>query len=435
MIVPVKLVAQRDQRTIAYVVVVVAMLAIALLAGRVELVAFAAPFALVLTLGHRQGPRTVSVDMNLDTSRLVEGDLVTGTATLLAGDIAGRTVDVLVRSSPDLPAVEPASRALGWQWTEPGGVDFELRATRWGHFHLGPVHARVRDPLGITYWEGTATVVPDLLVLPAAPRLDRLLEPRSSRATAGFHLDRRGLGAGLEFAELHNYQPGDRLRNLNRAATARTGVPIVNRHHPERSGEVVILLDAFIDSGWELSDAARQALVTAARATWAITRAHLTAQDRVGVASVGRIPVWLPPAAGAKARYTILEALLSVGAVLEGKIYGSEPVNAGRIPPAALVVFVSPLWDDRYLPPVQRLQARGRETAVLQLATADLLPPPTSDAEALARRLFELGVADRADALRGSGIPVVAWSPESSLSASINAAARLQVRRRTARAQ
>lgn len=424
------LVRRRDERVVAYTAVAAGAFVVALFTGRVELAAFAAPFATVLVMATRSRDIVAHLDIVASTTRAVEGDEFAAVITVELDDRRPLTAEVVLSTSDDLVAVSPTnpSGLAGISWSDVGPIDQELvlRSDRWGRFVLGPAAVRVRDPHAFVHWEASTQRGPVVLVLPAAPRLDRILEPRVSRTAAGFHLSRRDIGSGMDFAELQSYQPGDRLRDLNRAATARLGTPIVNRHHPERSGEVIILLDTYIDTGFELSAAARRALLVTARASWAIARAHLAAQDRVGLATVGRIPIWLPPRAGARARYAILESLMSVGAVLEGQVALTEPIEAGRIPPAALVVYISPLWSDPYLGSVKRMQARGRETAVVQLDTDALLgprPDGASRGDALARRLFAMGATDRADDLRQAGIPVSIWNPASALSATINAAA------------
>lgn len=438
---PVQLVHRRDDRFVAYSIVVAGALVIALFSGRAELAAFAAPFAIALALGRRNDDSlsAVALTVEFDEDRAIEGDTVTGrfgaqSTVPLRG---GVTVELLARPSSDLTILGPVDGVLGCELVAGGGhhpaADFAVRAERWGSFLLAPTAVRVRDPYSLTYWEGRALGGPRLMVLPTAARLSSLLEPRSSRAMAGFHTARRSVGHGLDFAELQHYQPGDRLRDLNRAATARTGTPIVNRYHPERAGEVVVLLDTFIDPSYELSTTSRQAIVVSVRAAWAIARAHLAAQDRVGVTTVGRVPVWLSPAGGARARYTVLETLLSVGDALESGRVRADPVDAGRIPPAALVVFISPLWDGRYLPHIERLQARGRETAVIQLGTGHLIAEPTTPNEELARRLFDITVEDRAERLRRSGITVVRWERGASLDAVVDAAAQRQAQRRMSR--
>jgi uncharacterized protein (DUF58 family) len=85
-----------------------------------------------------------------------------------------------------------------------------------------------------------------LLQIPAArqgpgPMPQRLVEALdisiAHRASGALPGDRRaaGLGAGTELAQLRPYEPGDDVRHIDPAATARTGEPYVRLHVPERT--------------------------------------------------------------------------------------------------------------------------------------------------------------------------------------------------------
>ena len=426
----------RDIRLVGYLTIVVVALGLGFLVGRVELVAFGAPFIVALLLTQeRVTPIQVRLSVRLLSRRVVEGDTARGTFEISGPE--GLAYDITLVCANDAEVVTPDFGALMWRLstTEHGPQLFELVPARWGRFSITSARITARRPHSLLVWRATTPLTVALTALPTAPRLDRLLEPASSHATAGSHLDRRAIGGGMDFAELRPYQPGDLLRNLNRAATARLGKPYVNEHHPERSGDVVVLIDSYIDGGVRMSESARRALIVTARATWAIARTHLSSQDKVGIASVGRLPVWLPPGGGARTRHGILEALMKLSAVFDTRDYSSGTINANRVPPSALAILISPLWDTRTLGIVSQLRARGREVAVLQLKSQDLLPEVTDEADRLARRVFALRVDNRVRALQSIGIAVVEWTPEVSLGSAISAAASLQRRRRSGAAR
>src|SRR5215218_6053475 len=73
--------------------------------------------------------------------------------------------------------------------------------------------------------------------------LDLVIARRAAGALPG---DRRaaGLGAGTELAQLRPYEVGDDVRQIDAAATARTGVPHVRLHVPERTLTTWIVVDA-----------------------------------------------------------------------------------------------------------------------------------------------------------------------------------------------
>jgi len=72
--------------------------------------------------------------------------------------------------------------------------------------------------------------------------LDLAMARRASGALPG---ERRapGVGAGTELFHLRPYEPGDDVRQLDPAASARTGIPHVRLHVPERALTTWLVLD------------------------------------------------------------------------------------------------------------------------------------------------------------------------------------------------
>ena len=69
--------------------------------------------------------------------------------------------------------------------------------------------------------------------------------PIAHRAAGQLPGDRRaaGVGAGTELAQLRAYQVGDDVRQIDAAATARTGIPHVRVHVPERTLTTWLVID------------------------------------------------------------------------------------------------------------------------------------------------------------------------------------------------
>ena len=122
---------------------------------------------------------------------------------------------------------------------------------------------------------------PPSLEIPAArqgpgPMPQRLVEvldtPFAHRASGALPGDRRaaGLGLGTELAQLRPYEPGDDVRHIDAAATARTGEPYVRLHVPERTLTTWLLVDvspsmAFGTANRLKSDVAEGAALVMAR--------------------------------------------------------------------------------------------------------------------------------------------------------------------------
>lgn len=397
----VRLQPARDGRLIPYALIAVGGLAAALIGGHAALAALAVPFAIALGLGlRRTGPVPVTARIRLEAGQVVEGDVVEGRIAL--GWDGAFHAQVLLHRLQGVTAEGDA--ALAWSFPAGTGaveIPFRVRATRWGRHTAAEVWVRLEAPFGLLSWTGKVVTGPTLRVLPGSERLNRLLDPAESRAILGMHRTRR-IGDGGEFAQLRPYQPGDRLRDLNWAATARHGRPFVNRYHPELSGEVVIAIDAFSDGSTGSTDALRRA----ARAAWALASVHLKANDRVGLAGLGGRTEWLPPAGGRLARYRLLEALLTIGAdVVQPAAVGRA--RAGTVPPSALVIAITPLHDDLTVATLKGWRARGRSVAVVTVDTTEFLPPPATAAEAMAFRLWRLEIGSRKRALERLGIPII----------------------------
>lgn len=404
-----------DGRLLPYCLIALGGLTAAVVVGQASLAALALPFALALTVGlRRTSPVQVRARVSLDSDQVLEGDLLTGHIELeWDGEF---DAEVMLHRLRGVESVSDDALA----WSLPGAdaavtVPIQLRTTRWGRHTVGEVWVRLTGPLGILSWTGRIVAGPTVRVLPGTERVTHLLEPLDLRTVMGAHRSRR-VGAGGEFAQLRPYVPGDRLRDLNWSATARHGRPFVNRYHPELSGEVVIAIDAFADG----SMGSTEALSRAARAAWALASIHLRANDRVGLAGLGGVTRWLPPAGGRFARYRILENLLRIGGEAAHPM-APRPGHDRAIPATALIVALTPLHDALTVRTLQAWRGRGRTVAVVVIDTSDLLDEPTSEADALARRLWLLGLDRRKRELTALGIPVLTVAADDAMTPTVTA--------------
>lgn len=392
----------RDGRLLPYVVIGLGGAVAALVVGQPAYAALATPFLLALLLGlRRTGPVPVTVRITLEDEQVIVGDRVAGRLEL--GWRGAFDAEVMLHR---LTGVAPEAEEKP-TWSVPSAeapleLPFELRATRWGLHPVAECWLRLDLPYGLLSWTGKLLTGPTLRVLPESERLDRLLDPAESRAVLGVHASPR-VGDGSEFAQLGPYRSGDRLRDLNWAATARHGRPFVNRYHPERSGDVVIALDVFGDP----STGSTEALRRAARAAWSLASIHLAAHDRVGLVGLGGRTHWLRPASGRLARYRLLELLLRIGSEALHSTAGGAPRAWPLIPASALMVAITPLHAERTVTALKAWRARGRSVAVITIDATDFLPEPATAAEAEALRLWRILVEGRRREIGRLGIPLV----------------------------
>jgi uncharacterized protein (DUF58 family) len=151
------------------------------------------------------------------------------------------------------------------------------------------------------------------------------------------------LGGGTELAQVRPYEPGDDVRRIDWNVTARTTIPHVRVHVPERALTAWLLLDVSPSMTFGTADRRKADVAEGV----AVAIGHLATQrgNRLGIVTFGGSrDRRVPPAAG---RSGLLGLLLAsrVDAVEEGT-GATSPANALRIANAAtprggLVVIVS----------------------------------------------------------------------------------------------
>jgi uncharacterized protein (DUF58 family) len=402
-------------KLVAYVGLGALGLLAALAARRPELVLVAAPFVLAAAVGPllARGPR-IEATVDLGAERLLEGDELEITVTLAAEVGAGR-VEVLLelpRRLIPIDGVNPVQIRLADG--EHRELTYRVSCARWGAFRVGRVYLRAHDWFGLYRYESALDRRVPLKVYPSEKNVRSLLRPLETQVFSGNHVARQK-GEGIEFADLRPFVPGDRIRHVNWRASARRGELWINEHHAERNADVVILLDSFAE--------ARRGNVStldpALRAAGTLAARYLRQKDRVGFVTFGGVLNWLLPTTGAVQLYRIVDAMLDTQIVLSYAWRDVGTVPRRTLPPQALVLALTPLLDDRSEAALLDLRGRGFDLVVIEISPLSLLPVPSGEVGALARRLWRL----RRDAVRGrferAGIPVAVWGDESSLAAAL----------------
>jgi uncharacterized protein (DUF58 family) len=125
-----------------------------------------------------------------------------------------------------------------------------------------------------------------------------------------------GAGIGTELAQLRVYQPGDDVRQLDPAASARTGVPHVRLQVPERLMTAWIVLD--VSPSMAFGTGARLKSDVAAGAATVLARLAVRRGGRAGlVLCGGRDELLLRPRSGRGASAAI-EHAIGAGVVEDG---------------------------------------------------------------------------------------------------------------------
>jgi uncharacterized protein (DUF58 family) len=400
----------------------------ALVAGRPELVAFAAPFAAVLVVGLSLAERPeVKEILELDHERQVQGEIV-------AAELELRTqrplthLELLLDLPDGLVAETPNPQLISLAADERRTIEHELRCERWGAYLVGDLFFRSQDPFGLLVHEWTIELQRPLKVYPHGETLRRMLRPLDTQTFAGNQVPRTR-GEGIEFADLRPFEPGDRVRRINWRATARRGEPWVTETHPERNSDVVIFLDTFLEARLVDESTLDQAVSAAA----SLVREYLGEKDRVGLVAFGGVLNWLTASSGVVQLYRVLDSLLDAEIFLSYAWKDIDLLPVRTLPPKALVLALSPLLDERAVGALLDLRARGFDLAVIEISPVPFAAPGERKLDELAWRLWLL----RREALRSRylrlGVPVVEWRQGVPLQAALEEVRRFRRHARTLR--
>lgn len=304
------------------------------------------------------------------------------------GSSRAAELDVDWRPPPGLARVkEPRPRYEG----DTLDVTLDWRAASPVLARAEPPTARWIDPLGLMErtipLEGEplsiALYPPELRRLAEVPLPRTIVLPGETRS--------RRIGESGEFFALRPARPTDPPRRTNWAATARTGRRWVNEFRVERTGDLLILIDARPTEMGRAVDG-RLLSVTAAMA-YGVADAFLEQKARVGLGIYGEFLDFVALGSGRTQRLRLRERLLRAEVALTGGPSERAGVSMARVFPRGVTTLVlSPLVGAESLALLTFVRRRGFPLVVaspspLRLAADSGLDPESSE---LARRLAQL---------------------------------------------
>jgi len=387
-----------------YAILAAIGLVAALALRRPELAVAAAPFALVLAIG-LQLAREPGLDVRFTVAgeRTVEGADVEAEIVVRTESSVDR-LELLLDLPKGVEVEGEDAVAVRLRTGEERTIPVQLRCSRWGVYEVGMIEVRARDLFRLVVWETRLRRVHELKAYPHSETLTRVLDAAETQAFTGSAVA-RVKGDGIEYADIRDYVPGDRLRSINwRASARRTGL-VVNERHPDRNTDVVLFVDSFAD----LRDGNRSTLDDAVRASATLATRYLERRDRVGLVSFGGILRWLRPGLGPSQRFRLIETLLETGVAPTYIWRDVDLIPARILPPKALVIALTPLVDPRYVTTLQNLRARGFDLVVVEIDPVGLVEAGRNELERLAYRLWLLDREVLRSRLERLGVGIARW--------------------------
>jgi uncharacterized protein (DUF58 family) len=307
-------------------------------------------------------PTLPASTFELSHDRLLEGDAVELQLELVA-EAPLDWLELQLRLPPRSRLLEGAERlVLPLRAGEVRTVRYRLECPRWGLYPVGAVELVGMHRLCLIRSTGTRDQTRPLRVYPRIERLRRLLEPLVTRLASGSR-PAAARGEGIEFAEIREFRPGERVRRINWRASARRGQLLVSDRLPERSSEVVL----FLDSLTEAASDQESTLDDAVRAVAALAGEYLRGRDRVGLLNFGGELEWVLPSTGGRQLYRIVDAVLSSESARLFRWRDPRLIPRRVLPPQSLVVALTPLLDWRVYRALLDLRARGFDLALIEV--------------------------------------------------------------------
>ena len=376
-----------------------AAIACALLTGRWELVAFAAPMLGVLcSLGWQRRVPTVQVHGQPGSQRCFESEQVPVRVWAEADDGGAVGLDFSALPGMELEVVPEEQGDC-----RPGRT-VAAQAARWGRY---PVRVTVRVLGCGGLLEGTATAdAAEVCVFPLAPPQSTEIPRSDLLDRLGTHLTRHA-GAGVEYASIRPYVPGDQLRTVNWPVSARRGALHVTERLTDRAAEVVVLVDVYPQPPGPATAASDRL----ARGAAQVVQSALRYGDRAGLVALGsRTTRWLSADLGQRQYYRILDTILGAAGAFENATGTIAPRPA--VPPGAIVVAFSTMLETEFALALVDLRKRGHTVVAVDVLEGS---PLEGEHDLLVDRMWELQRSFMYRDMATVGVDVVGWPEDATL--------------------
>lgn len=324
------------------------------------------------------------------------------------GESVPVTVMVLGRKA-GLGPIEVDDTLPEWiERTEEGAVllsdqmtaTYTLKANKRGVYRLGPLGLRISDPLGFFVFTVRQSDEFNLVVLPDPLEvlgMDVASSGSLNEFVVGTPIGMARKGSGLDFHGVREYQPGDELRRVHWASTARHGRLDVIEFEHTPAPDVVIAME--LRQGSEVGVGKYTSLEYAAKiAAWIAQRV----MEDGGTVRLAGVEEGLSsmPSNGMDHLYAIKEVLARVKADHKFTLSESIAKEIDSIERGSIVICLVPTLNDDLAECVDLLNSRSIDTRILRIALPTIPSDSISDYSPYGKSLAVIECSDNSTACR-----------------------------------
>ena len=308
---------------------------------------------------------------------------------------------------------------------------YAIRCPLKGVYEIGPVSIRSHDPFYLFYNEMNINYTSRLTVYPQTREIKEMFIKSKQPKMYPGEMRVKMPGPGYEFWGIRDYVPGDSFKMINWKAYASTGRLLVNEKERESVSDITIVFDAREVSAIGMDS--DNANIYGSRAAATLTQYFLGRRDSVSLVIYSDRVMTIKKGSGQKQLFEILTAL--AGAAPKGDIplQGIVEVALPYLPRLSPVIIISSLDDDDSLrkavstmrvlefdvmilsPSTIDFELLAKEKGAVEESASLLGTKKEIQIDPLAYDVLRLERAILLKELRGYGINVVDWKPQSPL--------------------
>lgn len=242
-------------------------------------------------------------------------------------------------------------------------LPFQFELPHRGHYNIGPILLEWHDLFQVYRLQRRVEANVDIWVMPVVEDLSKCdIRSDKVRPYAG-NVRSRLLGEGSEFHSMRKYQTSDGMKRINWKATGRRDELLVNEHESERSGDIVIVVDAQVKEG--MSAFPDDQVERGIRAGASLSAFYLRQRDRVGLMVLSKYVGLVRPAYGRRQFYRIMERLTETEASGDRTTISVRLAMQRFFSPHSLIIYITPLDDKDTVHSIMELCHRGYQVTVV----------------------------------------------------------------------
>ena len=243
-------------------------------------------------------------------------------------------------------------------------VRYTLKCPKRGIYAFNEIKMRHYSHSFMLYEDRTIELYTTLVVYPSiTPIEDFKLRASFPKLFQGA-LTKRQRGFGNEFYSIRQYFPGDPFKSINWKAFSRTGNLMVNEYEREDINDIMLVVDARIQTA--LRNAVENPIEHESRAAASLASFFIRRRDRVGLTIYGERISILQPEGGERQLYNILNSLSAIRPGGDIPMKAVEELIVPTFTPHSPIIFFTPLYKDSTITDsIRELIAHGFEVVII----------------------------------------------------------------------